>query len=267
MTCRSFQALLLSGGAAGDPEAHAHLETCAPCAELAEAEELAVALEAARTEDLGDLSALRGRVDAALKAEVGPRAALRARSTPERAALALLAIAAVAGGTAAVLLRADFGVYPTDRMVLALLAFASTAVGGAVLALLPDHVPPRPVGLERFVLGTLLLLPVAFAVLPAAHASHPASALPEGAFAAATAACFAFGSGVAAAVVAVLRVLDRRTRWAGAFAVVAVGAGGAAGNLALQLHCPVTAVDHLVVGHALVGVVWAAVAWVALRLR
>lgn len=266
MDCLAFQAHLLANGVVADPAAVSHGQACAPCAELALAgRELVGALDAARTEHVGDLDPLRARLDAALRAEVGVRASLRGLSTPARASLGVGAVAVVAALTAAALLRPDFALYPGDRMALALLAFACTAAGGVVLSLLPDHLPPLPVGLQRFGLGTLLVLPVVCAVLPVAHAAHPRSHLLDGDFLSPTLACFGFGSAVAVVLLAVLRGLDRRSWWTRGFAVVGLAAGGAAGNLALQLHCPVTDIDHLLVGHAIVGVVWATVAALGMR--
>jgi hypothetical protein len=84
--------------------------------------------------------------------------------------------------------------------------------------------------------------------MPPAHTVHPASLHAEGwpALLQRATPCLAIGLAIGALFYGVLALLDRGGSYrAPAMAV----ASGLAANLALQLHCPVTAPLHMVVGH------------------
>jgi hypothetical protein len=101
--------------------------------------------------------------------------------------------------------------------------------------------------------GALLVLLAVYA-MPAAHVAHPASMQARGwvALLHRAAPCLVIGVVLGAIVYAVLGLLDRGgTRRA----LVTAAASGLAANLALHLHCPVTAPLHMVLGHLGVAVV------------
>jgi protein-S-isoprenylcysteine O-methyltransferase Ste14 len=68
-----------------------------------------------------------------------------------------------------------------------------------------------------------------------------------------------------APVFVALRLLDRQRQRAYWPVVAALAALGLAGNLSLQLHCPITHPVHLVLGHATVALIAVGVALVAWR--
>ncbi|NCG20337.1 MAG: hypothetical protein GWP91_15115 [Rhodobacterales bacterium] len=234
------------------PELDAHLATCEPCAVLAADH----ALLGHALNDLPqpklDLQKMAATVQDQLQQESGVRSTLQRWSTPKRIAalLTLSAVIVVATGFGAP--RADLSVYPAERM-------ASMALALLMAGLLTVFRALRPLSDSRatpwLILATGLLLPVIFAGLPAAHLDHP-DALIHDNFLAKTATCFAFGALGAAAVGKLAHFLDRRSFIDLQAGIMVAAAGGIVGNLALQLHCPITAPLHLLLGHATVGSVF-----------
>lgn len=196
--------------------------------------------------------------------ERGARAWLRSRSTPIRRAIACAGLALLALAAALGWLRPDFGVYPLTRMALTLLVSVALIAGQLWLVLRPLQRPALP----RWVSPALTLVALAgllaLYALPAAHLAHPASAQAPGLGALLTRAlpCLGIGLALAGATYALLWALDRG---GAGRALLAAVCGGVSANLILQLHCPVTAPAHLVLGH--LGVVLLFAGGVALRTR
>lgn len=195
-----------------------------------------------------DFEQLKAAVDRDIAREHGPAAWLRSRSTPARLALAAVAVALLGGGTLLSSARPDLAVYPLGRMLVLLLALAGSIALMGTLALWPMHRPAPPRGFTRAaIFGAALGLLVLY-LLPAAHVDHPASLQAPGAQSLLVRAlpCLAMGSAVALAGFLLLRALDR----GGARrALLMAASGGLAANLLLQLHCPVTAPEHMLLGH------------------
>ncbi|MBM4361213.1 MAG: hypothetical protein FJ104_00935 [Deltaproteobacteria bacterium] len=205
-------------------------------------------------------------VEQSVASERGIRAGLRGLPTRARLGLALGVVAALLLATFTFARRAERPL-PGVQLLGGLLL----TVGAGVLLrenLLPLQAPRRP-GRQQLLVALGLALPGAIALLPLPEALRQ-GALPGVAPSAATRACLIMGCLVAGLVALFLRALDRgahRSAWA---AVTAAAAGGMVGALALDLHCPITTVDHLLVGHGsaglALGLVYGAVV-VALRRR
>lgn len=255
--CHDIHRLAAGGGPLEGREVEAHLEACAPCRELAAEAELARALAedaaAARLDDALDdeLEGMLGRVTARVEAERGPRAWLRSRSTPLRLALGLAAVALTGSFALVTAPREDLVVYPLDRMALVLGAMAAAAAVSLIFGLRPLWRPSLGSAPRWSVILGVPAGVVALALAPEAPSLHPASLAGGGAeFAPAALACFAYGAALGLPIVALLRAAERRERWPLAQALLAAAAAGLAGNLALQLHCPITDPWHLLWGHA-----------------
>ncbi len=259
-TCATVRDFLVSGSESPTAELRAHAEGCAPCAELlrddaALGHGLAPAIAGGETP--AELQALRAGLGQALAAEQGLGARLRSLSTPARrtavAALGLALLAFVVLATA----RADLAVYPVARLGPTLVAYLALAVTAGHFALSPLQRPLPPLWARVGVVVAAVLLPVVVAALPAAHAAHSASVGGTGAdLVPRAAACFSFGSVLAAPLLVLVALSARAPRGVAAVAPLFGVAAGLIGTAALELHCPLTAPAHLVVGHAAVAVVY-----------
>ncbi len=189
----------------------------------------------------GDLDAVFAAIETS---ERGPLGWLRSRRSRSRLAAALIAAALVPVAVFLAVPRRDLPLYAAGRMALALILMAATLAALAARALRRlDHLDRTPWA-DAALLAGAGLVTWSVALLPQAHAAAPPGDLVR-----AAAKCLAFGAltgaPVAAALLALDRVGSRRTL------AEAILAGAVAGNLALQLHCPIVDVPHLVVGHAL----------------
>jgi hypothetical protein len=191
-----------------------------------------------------------------LQAERGLRARLRELPTPLRVLLAALVLALVALVVAVVTLRGDFGAYPQVRFWASLVVPAGLSL--ALLLALFRPLSRRPLGpVRRWGLAlAALLVPLAIAVLPPAHDlvhAHPESfADAGGQFWPRAIGCLVFGCASALPLLALALALDRGPGLRRDRLLIAGGLGGLAGTIALQLHCPLVSIDHLVAGHAAV---------------
>jgi hypothetical protein len=207
-----------------------------------------------------DLNDLRLSLDAELTKERGPSAFLRSRSTPMRVLGLCLALLVLALLTVLTRARADWDVYPLPRMLMLVALMAGWFVGSTWLALWPLSRPALPTAVRRgfIAFGPALLL-VLYS-LPVAHTDHAASLQAPGTSALLLRAvpCLMFGAVIAAGTYSLLRAFDRGGRRAN---LLMASAGGLSANLLLQLHCPVTAPEHMLVAHlgaalAILGAVW-----------
>jgi hypothetical protein len=103
--------------------------------------------------------------------------------------------------------------------------------------------------------------------MPPAHWEHPVATQGIGSdWARRAAACFFFGALFGLPILLSILAVDRglgRTN----VALLGAASVGLTGNLALQLHCPLTHPLHLVPGHATIGIVAIAVAGVLVWIR
>jgi hypothetical protein len=228
-------------GAELSPEATEHARACPVCS-------------AAADEDGGatsELEELFQGVQAKVANEKGVMAWARSRSTTTRLLVAASSVAALVALSAVGIPRTRFAPIPVERFVV---VFGALAVLAAILlrvGLRPAHAPAPP---DRSILVAIaagLLLPIATALLPAG--AHPFDHYVQYTKTQAMVGCFVIGAFTGVLVVLVLRALDRHAHDSRPAGVLAAVTGGVAGNLALELHCPVTAPAHLLLGHATVG--------------
>ncbi|MDD9939223.1 MAG: hypothetical protein OXT09_36890 [Myxococcales bacterium] len=192
---------------------------------------------------------------------------LRALSTTTR--LALAALMALLAVLASLLLtpRPELSAYPPARMALVLCGCGVLLALALRTGLRPVHRPSPSVQASVALALSAVLSALLFALLPEAHHLLPHTApLPHETVWDRARPCLLFGLGTGLPVFLLLRALDRGARYAPWLAAVALGLTG---NLALQLHCPLTNSDHLVAGHVMVLVValLAVGIWTALRGR
>lgn len=204
----------------------------------------------------GDSSGADGidALHAILDAE-GPADAASSLSTPVRWGLALGLLGVVAAVVLVATPRADFDVYPSGRMALDLSLLVGPLLLALVATLRPLSKPALSSGRRvRAVVFGMVGLGVLVA-MPAAHTLHPASEAGAGSvFWRQAGACFGFGLSFAALAALGLGLLSRNgpRRWF----PNALGswAAGLTGIVALYLHCPITDLEHLWVGHATVAI-------------
>jgi hypothetical protein len=247
MDCADLERALLAGEAVDGPGFAPHLEACAACRSLAAegaplARGLAGAAPPAPELDAAALAALEGNVLGAVAADRGVLADLRARPRGVRLALVVTLALCEAALVFLALRRGDWDAYPRARMLIVLAAGALVAGVAAGAALRPLYLPAPGGGAWGLALIAVLALPFAFAALPAPVAA-PAMAAPA-------LPCLALGSGLALAVLLVLRLVDRGG--SGLAQVAAAVAGGYVGLVGLQLHCPIGEPWHLVSAHAVI---------------
>jgi hypothetical protein len=258
MSCAPVHRAIREGRAA-DADVRAHAETCEACAILLEDDgELGRALEGSGGAPGVGADAVLARIDA----DTGPRATLRRAPAAARAGfVGVVGTCAVVGANLGGL-RPDLAVYPVERMVGALVALALSAAVVLWIAMRPLHRPPLPRGVVPAALALALAVPLALALLPDPVGGPPP---PH----AAALGCFALGSGSGLLVFGLLRALDRRSRAPWWQVALSAGALGLVGNLAVQLHCPATHPEHLLLGHASVGALWVLVtgSWAAATAR
>jgi hypothetical protein len=247
MSCERIQAHLRAGGDL-DAALEAHLDVCLECTEVA------AEVEGLGTDDgidLPDLDHILGSVERSLSAERGFRAWLRDRSTPTRLLLAATFCFGLPLVYGIAKLRIDIFLYPTARFIG--ISFALAALLGLTVwaGLRPLYRPPLSSGVSRALILAAVGTVVISAALPAAHGLHPGSMEGVGDdFVRRAAACFGAGLAIGIPVALTVRLFNRaRTSWLGA-PLMAPLAGVLAGNLALYLHCPLVAPQHLLAGHA-----------------
>ena len=185
----------------------------------------------------------------------GPADAVSSLSTRARWGVAFGLVAVIVAVVLVATRRADFDVYPVGRMALDLSLLLGPLLLALVATLRPLSKPALSVSrrVQAVVFG-LIGLGVLVA-MPAAHALHPASEAGTGAvFWRQVGSCFAFGLSFAALAAFGLGLLSRNgpRRWFPGS--LGVWAAGLTGLIALYLHCPITDLEHLWVGHTTIAV-------------
>jgi hypothetical protein len=232
-------------GVAPSEEALRHAARCPLCAAAASGPVLPAPPDA-----------LFAAVESEVAAEQGLAARLRSLPTARRLLLAVGWAALLVTAAALATPRAAYGPVPVTRVVLVVTVLATLLALAVRLGLRPVQAPPvrRGAVVGSFLAG--LLSPLVFALLPR---SGPVVEVGAGiGDATAMLVCFALGLAPGVLVVLALRWLDRLGHGSRSAALLAAAAGGLAGNAALELHCPVTAPVHLLLGHATVGFALAA---------
>jgi hypothetical protein len=147
--------------------------------------------------------------------------------------------------------RPDLTAYPPGRMLTVFAGLGALLLVSVRLSLRPLHRPPPPAPAVLSVLALSVAAAAGFSLLPAAHVLLPhTSPAPELGLWQHVRPCLAFGFALGLPLFAALRFFDRGVRLG---AWPAAAALGLLGNLALQLHCPITEPSHLLLGHATVG--------------
>jgi hypothetical protein len=205
-----------------------------------------------------ELARLRRGVDELVDDERGLLAGLRSLRRWQSAVLLGMAVALEIGVVITLVPRADLRAYPLALMILALLVLA--ALGGASVwrLLRPLHLPAASRGRTAVLVAVSLLGAFAIAALPMEHLGAPAG---EGqGFWIACGKCLAFG-GALGLPVGLVAIAAQRSATGGAMMVALAGIfAGLAGNLCLQVHCPITDPAHLLWGHAPLLLVFGAIA-------
>lgn len=203
--------------------------------------------------EAGDVTDLLRRVRGGIAAsDASLRGRAQALASGVRLGLVAAAALAVLAGVAALALRPDSHAYPSLRMLVTLLLLGGVGVPVARAALRPWHRPQPTSRTTLWWLGLPFALALLLAALPAAHVWLPHTAPPAGrALWQHASACLALGFACGAPVFLLAWFVGRDTPRS---ALVATALVGLVGNLALQLHCPITEQAHLLAGHAMVGV-------------
>ncbi len=205
-----------------------------------------------RAREMEGTGALFATIQEAIQRERGPRAWLRSLPTRTRMAGVAMWAALLITAVAIVTPRAARGPVPLFRVVPVVAALAALATVALRIVLRPLQSPPpsRREIATCFVAG--LLAPAVFALLPG---PGPAVTSIAGfSSCTATTGCFVIGLVPGALVLVALRLLDRGGYGSRDGAFIAAITGGLVGNIALELHCPITTPQHLLLGHATVGV-------------
>lgn len=200
---------------------------------------------------------LPGLREAASREDSGLRR-IRSWSTTRRRATSLVLLLSVALLVLFTTPRPDMDAVPWNRFLIGI-GLTVTAAVWAVRTFLHPLQDRRPREAALVIGGAaLLLLPVAFALLPPAHDAvhaHPESFAGTGAdFVPRALACLVFGLLAGVPVAAFLFLADRRPPASAGRIALAAGAGGATGTLGLLLHCPLVGGAHRVAGHGFVAV-------------
>lgn len=228
------------------------------------AEWLAEAREDGADVPPAELDGMLGEVEEEIAgADRSPWFWLRSRATGLRRAMAFAVAATVVAVGGALTLRADFAELPIAWTLTAVGSLAVLLSASVWLALRPLHRPPLPPWVRSTLIGASLVATCALALLAPADTV----AGDQGLLAHVTP-CLVYGLLTGVPVYLVLRLLDRGSS---ALAILAACAGGLAGNLVLQLHCPRNDAEHLMAAHFAVVLLFVgglgAVHWVLRRLR
>lgn len=254
--CTDVRQRITSDAPLDAPEVVAHLRDCEPCSELAaEGGRLGQGLGTVGEPEL-DIDALLEGTRNELEEESGVLDRLRSLPTPTRWVGLVAFIVVVCVGVLFGTPRPDLHVFPMSRMLLGLAGLGAAALGALYVFFRPAYRPSSS-GTWKVLVALAILVPIAFTVLPPSHHAHPASLEGVGDDLVARAvACFLFGTGCAVPVAVAAWLFARRGGVRMAMVAAAMAAAAGIGNIALLLHCPLTAVVHRVAGHASVAVVF-----------
>lgn len=247
MDCDDIQRRLATEPEATGPEVAAHLASCEACAAMVAA---ARRLPAASRPAAGPGPSW-ATLAAALEDDDRPLGRPRSWSSRRRQIVGLAIAFALPVLVLAATPRPDLGVYPRARWLLECLALVVVIAWASMIVLRPMHRPITAAGHGVAFAGVLVV--VALAALPAAHADHVASLAGDGADLLARAAgCFAFGTLCAVPTWIGLRLLARDGDRPGGRAGIIAAASATVGIAGVYLHCPIVHHAHLWLGHVTV---------------
>ncbi|HEX4475322.1 MAG TPA: hypothetical protein VH142_09615 [Polyangiaceae bacterium] len=190
----------------------------------------------------------------AIDEERGVRAWLRSRSTNVRLTLGAGWALALVALVALLTPRTHYAPMPFAAVVVVLAVLSALGAVVLRLELHPLQAPEPSIGVVAACFAAVLVAPAVLAFAPVPQAAlfdhYTEFSPPQAAFG-----CFFIGVMTGVLVVAGLRALDRRTSHSRTGVLVQAAAGGVAGNLALELHCPITRPSHIVFAHATVSLV------------
>lgn len=206
-------------------------------------------------DELPDVSALFDGVKAQIDAaEKKPAYRLQTQATPRKRLMSFIAFAMVILVTLLTGRRPDLNAYPPAMLALVLGSLGTLFAISAWSALRPVHKPaltPAKLGLMTAVaVGATLLL----ALAPGVH-DH-IELRPDAPLLRHASPCMIYGFIFGLPVYGALRFLDPGSSYGAR--IVAACAAGLAGNMVLELHCPMGGSTHLMAGHASVIVAYVA---------
>lgn len=261
--------LAVQSGASLTPDLMAHARECSVCASvMGMAGEGAEALALTEPDaDAAVLETIESALGTQLQRDTGVRAWLRSRPTGVRVAIVVAGAAVMPMLMLLASRRADFSVYPRLRQLLDLMLLVVPMTAALLVWKRPLFRRSPPPWLAPALVLAAVVAVVVLVRLPVAHWDHPASRLgiaddlPRRALA-----CFLTGLVSGLPTLVLLSLVSRRgVRWGlgGLAAIFAALVGG----LAVYLHCPLTSLVHLTLGHATILVPFLLVALVVDRLR
>lgn len=253
MECADIRRAFVAGHVPTGPAVDAHSKGCPHCRELLEnGAELGCRLAQGVAPEVnpGDLFA---QVERDVRQEVGMRARLRALPTAVR-------VGALIGASAALFVcqlllrgRPDFTEYSSAVFWGCVVLLGAVGIAGSVALMRGPNASPIPHNRERLSAMTLLALPVLVAiVVPFGSPSAGAAAAWSS-----PVACFSYGAALAAPILVLYRLFERRDEVPLTVLLWAGGLAGIAANLLLHARCPSVHLGHLLLGHASIGVMLA----------
>jgi hypothetical protein len=194
-----------------------------------------------------ELDWLLGEVHASIAEERGAVAAVRGMPTAVRAALVTAGIATMIALVVVFAPRADFEAFPPARLAFLAASYVALLVLVASRALRPLHRTLEPAGREMALTAACFVAPFAWALLPPPVLSRFVDTTGGGKD------CLVLGIVLGAAVIGLIRLVDRAPDTNFRAAALLAAAGGLVANLALVFHCPRTQPLHLLLVHAPIG--------------
>ncbi len=206
------------------------------------------------TEQDLDLDALFAGVQGRVRdAEASPAYRMKSQATQLRRLLGVGALLFVLIVSLMTGQREDLGRYPPELLALFFGSLGTLCVLAVFVALRPIHRPPLSPVQTWGLAGLTVLAACALAIVPNLHAHVLARAAAPSLLAHATP-CMLYGFLFGLPVFAALRFLARGSDTVAR--VLAASAAGLAGNMVLELHCPIGGAAHLLAGHAMVVVAY-----------
>ncbi len=188
------------------------------------------------------------RLHSSLDHETGISATLRTLPTWARFTIVAVTVTTMVAGVLIVFRPAGTGVYPPVPLAIWSLSYAALLALVVSRALRPLHRAMEPAGREMAVAAACLAVPFIAALMP----PHPLLRSVE--TAGSDGNCLALGVLLGAAVVLLMRALDRAPESSFRSAMLVAAAGGLAANLALVFYCRRPYPLHLAIEHAPIGV-------------
>lgn len=188
------------------------------------------------------------RLHSSLDNEKGILATLRTLPTWARFTILAVTVTTMVDGVFVLSGPVGKGAYPPVALAIWSLSYAALLALVVSRALRPLHRSMEPAGREMAVAAACFMVPFIGALIPA----HPLLRSVDTAGSGGD--CLALGVALGAAVVLVMRALDRAPESTFRSATIVAAAGGLAANLVLAFYCRRTYPPHLAIEHAPIGV-------------